>query len=218
MYVLCRLSSCSVVSLTSLVLAHSSLSPLSSWLSLSLCFSTLSCGLVVRVFVVVLCCAVLVGVVCVCPWVLFLFFVFAEEQPPCVDSKRLRVYIQNDVGVVPEHTRTFRMYTRRRFESTHGGCSACHTTPHHTTHQHTHTTPHHTTHHTPHHHTTHHTHTNTPHHTPHTTPHHTPTNTTPTPTPKSMNDTIRLHPSHPPPLRVVSFCCLSSHLVVTLRG
>ena len=37
-------------------------------------------GLVVRVFLIVLCCAVLVGVVCVCLWVMFLFFVFFCRQ------------------------------------------------------------------------------------------------------------------------------------------
>ena len=86
------------------------------------------------------------------------------KTPPCVDSKRLRVFRQNarvscDTFVC--------WHTQRRFESTHGGFQRA--TPHTPSH-HTHTT-HATTH------ATHTTHNNT--HTPHTPPHtpHTPTHT-----------------------------------------
>ena len=104
-----------------------------------------------------------------------------RQRSPCVDSKRLRVYVQDvsvctgtrpacstHAGLLPVHTEASRTYTPRRFEPTHGAFSACQASPH-TTH-HTHAPPHHT-----HHHTT--THTTTQHHTtthnPHndTTPH-----------------------------------------------
>ena len=80
------------------------------------------------------------------------FPLLSISRPPCVDSKRLRVYIQNG-SCVPAtrpraqitwafllaHTETFRMYTRRRFDSTHVVFERV--TPH--------TTTPHTTHHTP---------------------------------------------------------------------
>ena len=56
-----------------------------------------------------------------------------EEGNGCMHRTRLRVYVQNvsvctgsmptcfiHVGLVPVHTRTFWMYTRRRFERAHG--------------------------------------------------------------------------------------------------
>ena len=92
-----------------------------------------------------------------------------SPSPRVSVQKRHRVHVQN-VPVYARTTRTcrntcarvagihgtFRMYTWRRFESTHGGFQRAtprhtphHTTPHHTTPHHTtphHTTPHHTTH------------------------------------------------------------------------
>ena len=89
-----------------------------------------------------------------------------SPSPRVSVQKRHRVHVQN-VPVYAGTTRTcrntcarvagihgtFRMYTWRRFESTHGGFQRA--TPRHTPH---HTTPHHTT---PHHTTPHHTHTQT---------------------------------------------------------
>ena len=60
------------------------------------------CGFVLRVCMVVLCCAVLVGVVvCVALWVLFPFSLFVLKTTLCVHSKRSRVYIQETLPCVP---------------------------------------------------------------------------------------------------------------------
>ena len=100
---------------------------------------------VVAVAVVLVSCWLCVCVGCIC------VVVVGAEKHPCVHSKRLRVYIQKvrvctgtkptcmkHVGLVPVHTRTFRMYTRRRFERVHGFFSRFFTVPQHT-HKHTHT-------------------------------------------------------------------------------
>ena len=79
---------------------------------------------------------------------LFLFALPLSLTPPCVDSKRPRVYVQN-VPVYTGTTRTcvsscprgrFERTRGRRFESTHGVFPVCHTT-----HPHTHTHTHHNT-------------------------------------------------------------------------
>ena len=102
---------------------------------------------VVAVAVVLVSCWLCVCVGCIC------VVVVGAEKHPCVHSKRLRVYIQKvrvctgtkptcmkHVGLVPVHTRTFRMYTRRRFERVHGFFSRFFTVPQHTqTHTNTHT-------------------------------------------------------------------------------
>ena len=65
---------------------------------------------VVLCVLLVMCGVVWCGVVYVwCVWCGTL------KTPPCVRSRRLRVYVQ--------HMRAFSEYTRRRFESTHGGVS-----------------------------------------------------------------------------------------------
>ena len=63
-----------------------------------------------------------------------------SQNPPCVDSKRPRVYRHH-----AQHMCAWCRYTRRRFEPTHGGFSACQAAPHHT-----HNTTQHTTQHTHH--------------------------------------------------------------------
>ena len=92
------------------------------------------------------------GLRCEAVVVVVVSVVWPDEKPPCVRPKRPRVYIQKlspcmpaprahvetHVQVVPVHTETFWMDTRRRFESTHGG-------RHSTTTTHTHT-PQHTIH------------------------------------------------------------------------
>ena len=93
-------------------------------------------------------CWLVVGCICV--------VVVGAEKHPCVHSKRLRVYIQKvhlctgtkptcmkHVGLVPVHTRTFRMYSRRRFERVHGFFHVF--SPCRNTHKHTHTHQTHTT-------------------------------------------------------------------------
>ena len=62
------------------------------------CHVFVCCGWIARIVVVVVCCAMLVGVLCACLWVLFLFVVLSLEKPccvyiqnPCVPSKRSRV-------------------------------------------------------------------------------------------------------------------------------
>ena len=99
---------------------------------------------VVAVAVVLVSCWLCVCVGCIC------VVVVGAEKHPCVHSKRLRVYIQKvrvctgtkptcmkHVGLVPVHTRTFRMYTRRRFERVHGFFHVF--SPCRNTHKHTHT-------------------------------------------------------------------------------
>ena len=55
----------------------------------------------------------------------------ARGKPPCVSSKRLRLYVQN-ASCVParrahvEHMGAFSRYTRSRFERTHGGVWSLH--------------------------------------------------------------------------------------------
>ena len=91
-------------------------------------------------FCVLVCCAVSLCVVCVrgfcclcAVWVVCVWCVLARgkplvcrfQTPPCVRSKRFRVYRQNDrvildSVVLPVHTEAFSMYTRKRFEPTHG--------------------------------------------------------------------------------------------------
>ena len=130
--------------------------------------------------------------------------VLMSSTPPCVVLKRLRVKRQD--ARMFKHMRASCRYTRRRFESTHGGVldmstggffrAPSHATPHTLTHTHTPTTTHtpqhhtHTTHQQPH---THHNTTRTPHtnnHTHTTTPHahHTPTTTHTHTTPHSTSD------------------------------
>ena len=97
-------------------------------LPVSLSISVWCCGRLV-VLCCVLCCGVC-GVVCgVARW-----------KNPCADSKRRLVHIQHvpvyasttstcvkHVDLLPVHTGTFWMYTRGRFESTHGGVLNLHT-------------------------------------------------------------------------------------------
>ena len=74
-----------------------------------------------------------------------------SQKPPCVDSKRPRVYRHH--AHMCYHMCAWCRYTRGRFEPTHGGF-LCVPSRHHTPHTHTPHTPHttHTTHttHTPH--------------------------------------------------------------------
>ena len=42
-----------------------------------------------------------------------------QKKPPCVDSKRLRVYLHH--AHMCHHMRAWCRYTRGRFQSTHGG-------------------------------------------------------------------------------------------------
>ena len=106
---------------------------------------------VVAVAVVLVSCWLCVCVGCIC------VVVVGAEKKPCTRSKRLRVYIRNvrvctgtkptcmkHVGLVPVHTRTFRMYTRRRFERVHGFFSRFFPVPQHTQQTHTTTTQHNT--------------------------------------------------------------------------
>ena len=81
-----------------------------------------------------------------------------RKTPPCVDSKRLRVCVQDAsvcTGKTPACVGHAGVFTRRRLERTHGGVliytrrSFPHAKPHHTSQNNT--TPHHTTtHHTMH--------------------------------------------------------------------
>ena len=86
-------------------------------------------------------------VVALCVWPFCVFSCGVWSVCACVDSKRLRVQIQN-VSVctsktpVSYVTRAFCQHTRRRFVSTHGGFQrATPDTPHNTQHT-THTTEH----------------------------------------------------------------------------
>ena len=99
-------------------------------LSLSMCLSVsvsvwccvLWCCVVCVLCVCVLCCVC--GVVCVlCVCVVFVVWCVArlgtQKKPPCVDSQRPRVYQHH--AHMCYHMRAWCRYTRRRFESTHGG-------------------------------------------------------------------------------------------------
>ena len=79
------------------------------------------CCVVLCCVVVVLCCVVLCGV-CVVWCVARLG---TQKQPPCVDSKRPRVYRHH--AHICYHMCAWCLYTRGRFESTHGGFLDGHT-------------------------------------------------------------------------------------------
>ena len=79
---------------------------------LCVCVCVLVC--VVCVFVVCVC-------VCVCLWCVVVFGVWCgtQKKPPCVDSKRPRVYRHH--AHMCQNMRAWCRYTQGRFESTHGG-------------------------------------------------------------------------------------------------
>ena len=91
-------------------------------LSVSLCFClsvsvsvwwcVVSCGLCA------VCCACWCGVVLWCV-VVFGVWCGTQKKPPCVDSKRPRVYRHH--ARMYQNMRAWCRYTRGRFESTHGG-------------------------------------------------------------------------------------------------
>ena len=76
--------------------------------------------------VVLLVCVWCVGV-CVCLWCVVVFGVWCgtQKKPPCVDSKRPRVYRHH--AHMCYHMRAWCRYTQGRFESTHGGFLDGHT-------------------------------------------------------------------------------------------
>ena len=122
------------------------------------------------------------------------------KPPPCVRSRRLRVYREN-----ARVSNAFSRYTRRRLERTHGGglnlhtegVSACQAAPHHTKqHNTTHTTHHQQR-------TKHNVHTATSHHTRTTMPKHT----------RTPHMHIHIH-VHTPPSRHTMH---NRHLTVILR-
>ena len=67
---------------------------------------------------VVLCCVVC-GVVCGAAWHAEKTSVCRFKTSPCVPAPR--AHVLPHAGVVPEHTVTFRIYTRRFLRRTHGG-------------------------------------------------------------------------------------------------
>ena len=115
---------------------------LSLSLSVSLCFclsvslSLSPCGGVWCLCCVVccvvwcgVCCVlcVLVCVVCVCLWCVVVFGVWCgtQKKPPCVESKRPRVYQHH--AHMCQNMRAWCRYTQGRFDSTHGGFLDGHT-------------------------------------------------------------------------------------------
>ena len=96
--------------------------------SVSLCLSlSLSVFLCLCVSVSVWCCvAVLCCVLCCVVCVVWCVArLGTQKKPPCVDSKRPRVYRHH--AHMCYHMRAWCRYTRGRFESTHGGFSYGHT-------------------------------------------------------------------------------------------
>ena len=65
--------------------------------------------------------------VCVCLWCVVVFGVWCgtQKKPPCVNSKRPRVYRHH--AHMCYHMRAWCRYTQGRFESTHGGFLDGHT-------------------------------------------------------------------------------------------
>ena len=72
-------------------------------------------------------CVVRVVVVIVVVWCVVVFGVWCgtQKKPPCVDSKRPRVYRHH--ARMCQNMRAWWRYTRGRFESTHGGFLDRHT-------------------------------------------------------------------------------------------
>ena len=77
--------------------------------------------------VVCVLCFVRVGVCGVCLWCVVVFGVWCgtQKKPPCVDSKRPRVYRHH--AHMCQNMRAWCRYTQGRFESTHGGFLDGHT-------------------------------------------------------------------------------------------
>ena len=91
--------------------------------SLCFCLRVVWCVWCCGVWCVVLCCVVLCVVWCGVVWCVARLG--TQRKPPCVDSKRPRVYRHH--AHMCYHMRAWCRYTRGRFESTHGGFLDGHT-------------------------------------------------------------------------------------------